>query len=135
MLDELDSLYQNQTWTIVPRESYMNIVGSKWVFKAKLKDDDNLDRLKARLVAKGYHQVEGIDYIKTFFVVIKLGTIRLVLSLAMVQQWDSRQLDVKNAFLYGYINEDIYMEQPPGMHISKFPSHVYKLQKALYGFK
>ena len=86
MLDELDALHQNLTWTLVPRDSHMNIIGSKWVFKAKLKTDGTLDRLKARPVAKGYHQVDGIDYIETFSLVIKQGTIRLVLSLAMVQQ-------------------------------------------------
>ena len=86
MLVELDALHQNLTWTLVPRDSHMNIIGSKWVFKAKLKTDGTLDRLKARLIAKGYHQVDGIDYIETFSPVIKPGTIRLVLSLAMVQQ-------------------------------------------------
>lgn len=116
MLDELAALRQNQTWTLVPRAPHMNVVGSKWVFKTKLKADGSLDRLKARLVAKGHHQIDGIDYIETFSPVIKPGTIRLVLSLAMVRQWDIRQLDVKNAFLYGHISEDIYMTQPPGMH-------------------
>ena len=66
MPDELDALHKNQTWTIIPRESHMNIAGSKWVFKTKLKADGTLDRLKAKLVAKGYHQVDDIDYIETF---------------------------------------------------------------------
>ena len=91
--------------------------------------------MKAKLVAKGYHQVDDINYIETFSLVIKSGTIRLVLSLALVRQWDIRQLDVKYSFLHGYINEDIYMEQPPGMPDPKFPSHVCKLQKDLYGLK
>ena len=86
MLDELDALHQNLTWTLVPRDSHMHVIGSKWVFKAKLKADGTLDRLKARLVAKRYHQVDGIDYVETFSPVIKPGTIRLVLSLAMVRQ-------------------------------------------------
>ena len=84
MLNELDALHQNKKWTLVPKESHMNIVRSKWVFKAKLKADGTLDRLKARIVAKDYHQVDGIDYIETFSPVIKLGTIRLVLSLPRV---------------------------------------------------
>ncbi|XP_039131879.1 uncharacterized mitochondrial protein AtMg00810-like [Dioscorea cayenensis subsp. rotundata] len=74
MLDELDALHQNQTWTLVPRESHMSVVGSKWAFKTKLKANGTLDRLKARLVAKGYHQVDGIDYIETFSPVIKPGS-------------------------------------------------------------
>ncbi|KZV20191.1 cyanohydrin beta-glucosyltransferase-like [Dorcoceras hygrometricum] len=101
MLDELAALNHNQTWTLVPRAPHMHVVGSKWVFKTKLKADGTLDRLKARLVAKGYHQIDGIDYVETFSPVIKPGTIRLVLSLDMVQRWDIRQLDVKNAFLHG----------------------------------
>ena len=113
----------------------MNIVGSKWAFKAILKADGTLDKLKAKLVAKGYYQVDDIDYIETFCPVITPGTILLVLSLALVQQWNIKQLDVKNAFLHGYINEDIYMEQPLGMPNRKFLSHVCKLQKALYSLK
>ena len=113
----------------------MNVVGSKWVFKAKLNANGTLDRLKARLVAKGYHQVDGIDYTETFSPVIKPGTIRLVLSLALVRRWEIRQLDVKNAFLHGFICEDIFMDRPPGMHDSIFHSHVCKLKKALYGLK
>jgi len=62
ILEELDALRQNQTWTLVPREPYINVVGSKWVFKAKLTANGTLDRVKARLVAKGYHQVDGVDY-------------------------------------------------------------------------
>jgi hypothetical protein len=113
----------------------MNVVGSKWVFKAKLTANGTLDRLKARLVAKGYRQVDGVDYTENFSPVIKPDTIRFVLSLALVHQRDIRQLDVKNAFLHGFISEDIFMEQPPGMHDSLFPSYVCKLQKALYGLK
>ena len=135
MLDELEALAQNHTWTLVPRQSHMNVVGSKWVFKAKLQANGTLDRLKACLVAKGYHQVDGIDYLETFSPVIKPGTIRLVLSLALIRKWDIRQLDVKNAFLHGYIHENIYMEQPPGMPDPQFPSHVCQLKKALYGLK
>lgn len=82
-----------------------------------------------------FHQINGIDYTDTFSPVIKPGTIRLVLSLALVRHWDIRQLDVKNAFLHGILTEDIYMEQPPGMIDPKFPNHVCKLRRALYGLK
>lgn len=106
----------------------MHVIGSKWVLKPKLKPDGTLDRLKARSVAKGYHQIDDIDYIDTLSPVIKPGTIRVVLSLALVRKWDIRQLDVKNAFLHGVLTEVIYMEQPPGMVDPKFPKHVCKLQ-------
>lgn len=135
MLDEFNALIKNETWTLVPRTADLNVIGCKWVYKAKLKPDGTLERLKARLVAKGFHQLDGVDYTETFSPVIKPGTIRLVLTVALVRGWPIRQLDVKNAFLHGFISENIYMEQPPGMIDSAHPSYVCKLQRALYGLK
>ena len=108
----------------------------KWVFKPKLKPNGSLDRLKARVVAKGYHQMDGLDYTKTFSPFIKLGTIRMVITITLIKKWPICQLDVKrNAFLHGLISEDIHMEQPPGMANLEHPTHVCKLQKALYSLK
>jgi hypothetical protein len=135
MEEELEALHRNQTWELVPRTPVMHVIGSKWVLKTKLKPDGSLDRLKARLVAKGYHQVDGLDYTETYSPFIKPGTIRMVLSIALVNKWSIRQLDVKNAFLHGFVSEDIYMEQPPGTVDPRYPSHVCKLKKALYGLK
>ncbi|GAB2293271.1 hypothetical protein Dimus_038257 [Dionaea muscipula] len=113
----------------------MHVIGCKWVFKTKLKPDGTLDRLKARLVAKGYHQIDGLDYTETFSPVVKPGTIRLILVVALVRRWPVRQLDVKNAFLHGDVSECIYMAQPPGKADPKHPNHVCRLHKALYGLK
>jgi hypothetical protein len=135
MEEEFAALQLNQTWTLIPRTPDLHIIGSKWVFKTKLKPDGSLDRLKARVVAKGYYQIDGIDYTETFSPVVKPGTIRMIISTALIQGWPIRQLDVKNAFLHGNITEDIYMEQPPGMADSQHPEYVCKLQKALYGLK
>jgi histone deacetylase 1/2 len=135
MDDELTTLHHNDTWRLVPHTPDMHVIGSKWVFKTKLKPDGTLDRLKARLVAKGYHQIDGIDYIEMFSPVIKPGTIRIILTIALVKHWPIHQLDVKNAFLHGNIMEYIYMTQPPGMADQQYLMHVCKLQRALYGLK
>jgi hypothetical protein len=113
----------------------MNVIGCRWIFKTKLHSDGSLDRLKARLVAKGYNQREGVDFLETFSPVIRPATIRTVLTLATVKGWSLRQLDVKNAFLHGYLDTAVFMDQPPGFADSTLPHHVCKLQRALYGLK
>ena len=118
MTEELTALHKNQTWILVPRTLDMHVIISKWVLKTKLKPDGSLDRLKARVVAKGFHQIDGIDFIETFSPVVKPSTIRMVIIVALVQRWSIRQLDVKNAFLYGFLFKDIFMEQPPRMSYS-----------------
>jgi hypothetical protein len=79
------------------------------VFKTKLKLDGSLDRLKACVVTKGYHQIDGIDYTETFSLVVKLGTIRMIISTTLILRWPIRQLDLKNVFLYGNITKYIYI--------------------------
>jgi hypothetical protein len=113
----------------------MNVTGSRWVFKTKLKSDGSIERFKARLVAKGYNQQEGIDFTETFSPVIKLTTIRLVLSLAIIHGWPIRQLDVKNAFLHGHLKEVVYIEQPPSFPNLTSPTHICRLRKVIYGLK
>jgi len=131
MKEEIDALHENQTWTLVPRTTKMNVVGSRWVFKTKLKSDGSIDRHKARLVAKGYSQLEGIDFEETFSPVVKATTIRVVLSVAVSLKWPIRQLDVKNAFLHGHLHEEVYMAQPPGFVDPQYPRHVCSFQIAL----
>lgn len=135
MSQEFDALQHNQTWSLVPSNSASNIVGCKWVYRTKYKPDGSIDRLKARLVAKGFHQRPGIDFAETFSPVVKPATLRLILSLAVSQGWSLRQLDINNAFLQGTLTEDVYMAQPPGFINPSFPSHVCKLNKAIYGLR
>src|SRR3954466_3666217 len=112
MNEEFKALHLNHTWDLVPRPAHKNIVGSKWVFHIKYLVDGTVDRFKARLVAKGFTQQPGIDFNDTFSPVVKAAIVRVVISLAISNKWPLRQLDVKNAFLNGHLQEEVYMEQP-----------------------
>ena len=105
------------------------------MFKNKLNEQGEFIRNKARLVAQGYSQQGGIDYIETFSPVARLESIRLLISFAVHNGITLYQMDVKSAFLNGYINEEVYVHQPPGFENSKHPEYVFKLKKSLYGLK
>ncbi|GJZ50312.1 ribonuclease H-like domain-containing protein [Tanacetum coccineum] len=135
MFDEYNALIKNKTWTSVPRPEGANIVRCMWLFRHKFLADGTLSRYKARLVANGSTQVEGVDVDETFSPVVKPGTIRTVLSLAISRHWPVHQLDVKNAFLHGDLAETVYMHQPPGFRDPEHPDYVCLLQRSLYGLK
>ena len=94
-----------------------------------------ITRNKARLVAKGYNQEEDIDYDETYAPIARLEAIRMLLAYASYMNFKLYQMDVKSAFLNGFIEEEVYVEQPPGFESFEFPKHVFKLSKALYGLK
>ncbi|GJR94582.1 retrovirus-related pol polyprotein from transposon TNT 1-94 [Tanacetum coccineum] len=104
-------------------------------FKKKLETRTYVSRNKARLVAQGYNQQEGIDYDETYAPVARLESIRILLAYACALDFKLFQMDVKSAFLNGFINEEVYVAQPPGFIDFEKPDHVYKLKKALYGLK
>ena len=135
MDDEIHALKKNDTWVLVPRPQHHNVVGCRWIFKTKLHSDGSIERHKARLVAQGFSQVHGLDFGDTFSPVVRPATVRIILSLAVTSGWRLHQLDVKNAFLHGFLNEEVYMEQPPGYTDPQFPQHVCRLKRALYGLK
>jgi hypothetical protein len=105
------------------------------VFRNKQDEHGVVTRNKARLVAKGYSQVEGLDFDKTFAPVARLESIHIVLSYATHHNFKLCQMDVKSAFLNGPIEEEVYVEQPPGFEDEEYPNHVYKLHKVFYGLK
>ncbi|GJU16023.1 ribonuclease H-like domain-containing protein [Tanacetum coccineum] len=113
MYDEYNALVKNGTWLLVPRPACVNMVCFMWLFKHKFHADGTLSRSKARLVANGSSQQLGVDFDETFSPVVKPATVRTVLSLAVSRKRPIRQLDVKNAFLNGYLSETVYMHQPP----------------------
>ncbi|CAA6674842.1 unnamed protein product [Spirodela intermedia] len=117
---EFEALQKNQTWTLIPRPPNTHII---WFW------------YKARLVAKEFSQQEGFNYFDSFSPVIKMTTVRLLLSIAISQRWHIHQLDVSNTFLHGDLSKSIIMEQPEGYKNSNFPNHVCKLHKSIYGLK
>ncbi|KAJ9557496.1 hypothetical protein OSB04_012110 [Centaurea solstitialis] len=135
MQEELAEFIRNNVWLLVPRPRKRTIIGSKWIFRNKLDEIGTIIRNKARLVAQGYRQEEGIDYDETFAPVARLEAIRLFLAFVAHMNFKVYQMDIKNAFLNGKLNEEVYVAQPPGFVDPKFPDHVYKLNKALYGLK
>jgi hypothetical protein len=132
--EEMASLTQHQTWDMVPIPEGCNVVKNKWIFSIK-KGIDTEIRYKARLVACGYSQVEGIDYKEIFSPVVKSESIRILLAVAAGRDMNVHHMDVKTAFLYGTLKEEIYMAQPKGMTSVESPDWVCKLNKGLYGLK
>ncbi|GMI77806.1 hypothetical protein HRI_001449800 [Hibiscus trionum] len=135
MEEEIEALNNNQTWDLVPKPKDVMPISCKWVYKVKTRPDNSIERYKARLVARGFSQQYGIDYEETFSPVAKITTVRVLLALAANKSWKLWQMDVKNAFLHGELDKDIYMEQPRGFESKSHPEHVCKLKKALYGLK
>jgi hypothetical protein len=132
MKEEIKMIEKNDTWQLVDRPQNRKIIGVKWVYRTKLNADGSINKHKARLVVKGYSQVFGVDFSKTFAPVVRLDTIRMLLALAAQNAWKINQLDVKSAFLNGYLKEEIYVEQPEGFKVEGQEEKVYKLRKTLY---
>ncbi|KAD4889452.1 hypothetical protein E3N88_21525 [Mikania micrantha] len=134
MKEETKSLEKNRTWVLTKLPFGKKALQNKWVYRIK-DESDGSKRYKARLMVKGFQQKEGVDYNEIFSPVVKMTTIRLVLSIVASENLHLEQLDVKTAFLHGDLDEDIYMVQPEGFQISGKENMVCKLKKSLYGLK
>ncbi|GKV36625.1 hypothetical protein SLEP1_g44733 [Rubroshorea leprosula] len=135
MDEEIATIERNNSWELTELPKGKKTIGVKWVYKTKLKENGEVDKYKARLVAKGYKQEFGVDYQEVFAPVARHDTIRLVISLAAQNSWPVFQLDVKSAFLHGDLDEQVFIEQPPGYVKVGNEHKVYKLKRALYGLK
>ncbi|GJV89064.1 retrovirus-related pol polyprotein from transposon TNT 1-94 [Tanacetum coccineum] len=135
MQKELNQFVANDVWNLVPLPMSQSLIGTRWVFRNKLDENGIVSRNKARLVAQGYNQKECINYDETYSPVATLKSIRIILAISYANDFKLYQIDVKSAFLNGFINEEVYVAQPPGFIDFEKPNYVYKLKKALYGLK
>lgn len=133
--EELEAHEENKTWKIVPRTSSQQVIDSKWVFKIKSDTNGKITKFKARLCARGFKQEYGINYNETFSPVIRHDSLRVFLAIVTNEDLEMKQFDVRTAFLYGNIEEEIYMEIPEGLVIDTTDPVVCKLEKSLYGLK
>ncbi|GJY45097.1 putative ribonuclease H-like domain-containing protein [Tanacetum coccineum] len=133
MQEELLQFKIQKVWILVDLPYGKKAIGTKWVYRNKKDERGVVVRNKARLVAQGHRQEEGIDYDEVFAPVARIEAIRIFLAFASYMGFIVYQMDVKSAFLYGKIDEEVYVSQPPGFVDPKYPKKVYKVVKALYG--
>jgi hypothetical protein len=134
MKEEMDSLVNNHTWDLVQFPAGKRALQNKWVYKLK-EEDGGEKRYKARLVVKGFAQKKGIDFDEIFSLVVKMTSIRTILSLVVVEDLHLEQLDVKTTFLHGDLEEEIYMQQAQGYEVKGKGNLVCRLEKSLYFLK
>ena len=131
--EELNALHKNHTWDMVDLPPSQSVIGCRWVYKIKTKADGSVEWYKARLVAKGFTQEYGIDYEEKFAPVARLTSVKCLITVAVVRRLPLYQMYVKIFFLNGDLQEEVYMQPPPGYPHSG--SQVCRLRRALYGLK
>ncbi len=115
MDEEMATLDANATWELVVLRKDKKAIGCKWVYKVKHNADGSMCKYRARLVAKGFAQTYGINYEETYSLVVKMTTIKVIIVMATTKGWSLHQINVKNVFLHGDLQEEVYMEQPQVM--------------------
>ena len=133
MKSEMGSMYENKVWTLVDLPDDQKAIENKWIFKKKTDADGNVTVYKARLVTKGFRQVQGVDYDETFSPIAMLKSVRIMLAIAAFYDYEIWQMDVKTAFLNGFLKEELYMMQPEGFVNPKGVNKMCKLQRSIYG--
>ena len=126
-------MYENKVWTLVDLPDDRQAIDNKWIFKKKTDTDGNVTIYKARLVAKGFRQVQGVDYDETFSPVAMLKSVRIMLAITAFYDYEIWQMDVKTAFLNGFLEEELYMMQPEGFVNPKGANKMCKLQRSING--
>jgi hypothetical protein len=124
MRKEFAALVSNRTWELVPRPPRAHLITGKWVFWHKLRSDGSLECYKVRWVVRGFTQRTGVDYGETFSPIIKPATVCTVLAIVASRRWPVHQLDVKNAFLHGTLDEEVYCLQPAGFVDASKTNHI-----------
>ena len=135
VMEEMNALRRSGTWEVIDLPMDKKIVGCKWVFIVKCKVDGSIERFKARLMAKGLTQTHGVDYQETFAPFTKINYIHVLLSLAVNYNWPLHQLDIKNAFMNGNLEKEVFMSPTSGFEKVFGQNKIYKLGKSLYGLK
>ena len=131
MKSKMGSMYENKVWTLVDLPDDRQAMENKWIFKRKTDADSSVTIYKARIFAKGFQQVQGVDYNESFSLIAMLKSVRIMLAIATFYEiW---QMDVKTAFLNGFLKEELYMMQLEGFVDPKGANKVCKLQRSIYG--
>jgi hypothetical protein len=132
---EYQSLNSNNTWRLENLPPNRSMVNCKWLFKHKYHVDGTIAKYKVRLVPLKFYQVEGLDYGETFFLVVKITSLRILIALTTTYDYHIHQMDVQTTFFHGHFNEEIFMQQPPGYVFVGRKTKVCRLLKTLYGLK
>lgn len=134
MRTEYDSLIKNGTWVLTALPPDIKLIWCKWIFKVKENPDQSINKYKAWLLDKGFQQQYGFDFHETFLPVVKLTTIRIILTIFITCKWEIKQVDVNNLFLNGDLQEEAYMQQTQGF-LDTNSVLVCQLKTVVYGLK
>ena len=126
-------MYENKVWTLVEFPIDRQAIENKWIFKRKTDTDSSVTIYKARLVTKGFRQVQGVEYDEIFSLITMLKSVQIMLAIAAFYDYEIWQMDVKTAFLNGFLEEELYMMQPEGFVDPKGANKMCKLQRSIYG--